>query len=332
MRSIWGANETFALHYGWTLLNGYNMTTKTWYISLIMVFILWGSQHPCFKILSAELPPLPLNALRFTLASLVLFPFVLHKRRIPQRKDLFGIGLLGITGIAVYGILVITGINRSTAVNSSVLLNSHPVITAALAPLLIQEKLSLKKASGIGLGFLGILVVVSGGVNIESILDNQYLAGNFLIVASAFCLALYAIFSKQYVAKYGGVITVFYAMLTGTTLLIFIALINGEISLIFQLSLKTFLLIGYVAVVTTALAWVIWFETNQKIGVIKTGSFFFIIPVSGIMFSAVLLGEKITSSVLTGTGCILVGIYLVQKRSAKYKKAKLPSNSSPTNK
>ncbi len=289
------------------------MNTKAWYLLLITVFILWGSQHPCFKILSHDVPPLSLNALRFMLASLVLFPFVLHKQRIPQKKELCEIAVSGIIGIAMYGILVISGINRSTAVNSSVLLNSHPVITAVLAPLLIQEKLSLKKASGIGLGFLGILVVVSGELNAKNMLANQYLTGNLLILASAFCLTLYVIFSKKYIAKYGGVITVFYAMLSGTTLLIFSVFIKGEIALIFQLSLKTFLLIGYVAVVTTALAWVVWFEAINRIGVIKSGAFFFLIPVSGIAFSAVILGEKITSSAIIGTGSILAGIYLVQK-------------------
>lgn len=296
------------------------MNTKAWYTFLIMVFILWGSQVPSLKILSKELPPFILNALRFTTASLVLLPFALSKRKIPQTKDMFGIAILGIIGIALYGILVITGIQRTTALNSTVLLNSHPVITAGLAPFLIKEKLSLIKSLGIGVGFLGVIVVVSGGLNVRGILNNQYFAGNLLILASALCLALYAILSKTYVTKYSGVTTVFFVLLSGTTLLVLITLTKGQFSFVFRMSAKTILLIGYVAVVTTALAWVLWFEAIKRIGVINTGSFFFILPVSGIVFSAILLREKITSSVVVGTACILVGIYIVQKAPTKREK------------
>ncbi len=279
----------------------------------MLIFILWGSQIPCLKILSEELPPLPLNTFRFSLATLALLPFALFQRTIPRQRDLLGMAGLGWLNITLYGLLAINGLQRTTAVNGTVLLNTHPLITALLSPLLLNETRIRKKAAGLGLGFVGMVVVVNGGLDMRALLHHHALFGNLLVLGAACCLALYAILSKRYVTRYSGVTTVFFVLLSGTIALILLTLLQGEWSLSGVLSVKILLLLGYVAIVTTSLAWVVWFEAIKRIGVIHTSSFFFILPVSGIGFSALFLDEPLTLSVVIGTGCILAGITIVQK-------------------
>ena len=113
--------------------------------------------------------------------------------------------------------------------------------------------------------------------------------------------------------KYGGLITTFYAVLGGTVILLLLSIFTGEINQISNVSLNSFLLIIYVAAVTTALTWVIWFNTIKKIGVIKTGTFFFLIPISGIIASYLILDEALTIFTIIGTILILLGIYVVQR-------------------
>ncbi len=284
------------------------------YILLVLAFVIWGTQHPPIKILSGEIPPFLFNFLRFAIAGLVLLPFVLHRRIEPGRSDLLKISLLGVIGISLYGLLVVVGINLSTATNSAILINSNPLLIAFLAPLLIGEKSSLRKALGIVLGFIGVVLVIADGVNIFSVVGSEYFLGNLLLFGSAFCVAFYSIYNKGFIQKYGGLGATFYAVLAGAVVLFLISLANGEIFQISAVTVDSFLMMGYVAVVTTALTWVIWFNSISKIGVIKTSSFFFLIPVSGIVSSSLILGEVLTPFILIGTIVILSGIYIVQKQ------------------
>src|SRR5947209_3857361 len=105
-----------------------------WYVLLVITFIIWGTQHPPLKILSAELPPFLLNLLRFSIAGLALLPFAVRNKIIPQRRDLLKMSMLGIVQIAAFGVLTVIGIRLSTSTNSSSLINSNPLIVALLAP------------------------------------------------------------------------------------------------------------------------------------------------------------------------------------------------------
>ncbi|MBD3305101.1 EamA family transporter [candidate division KSB3 bacterium] len=291
------------------------MTLDRWNILIILTFVVWGTMHPPLKIVSDALPPLLVNLLRFSLALGVLTPFMLRQNRIPTIRDLLKISALGIVGIALYGVLVVAGLHRSTAVNSSILLNTHPVIAAFVAPLLIQEKhLHRRGIVGIIVGFLGVTVVVTNGFHLGGVLDMKYLQGNLLLLLSALCLAVYAMCSKFFIPAYGSLVTTYFAVLAGTLMLLLSTLITGDIASLSQVSLTHFLCIGYIAIVVTAIAWVVWFKAIERIGVIRAETLFFLIPISGVITSAVFLDEPITGMTLAGAALILAGIYLVQKK------------------
>ncbi len=283
------------------------------YALIILVFIVWGTQHPPIKILSAEIPPLLLNFLRFSIALIFLLPFVLRQKIIPKKNDMVVIMSLGIIGISLFGLLSVSGIKLSTATNSAILINSNPLLIAILAPFLIKEATNWKRRAGLLIGFAGVLLSISNGFDLINIIQSDYFTGNILLFASAFCIALYAIYNKKYIKKYGGLVTTFYALLGGTALLLLITISSGEINQIVNVSVQSYFLLGYVAIITTALTWVMWFGLINKIGVTKTGAFFFMIPISGILSSGLILREQLTIFTAIGTLLILIGVYIVQK-------------------
>lgn len=150
------------------------MTKKVSRLSkLVIVFILWGSQHPALKVLAEEVPPFLFNSVKFLIAAFVLFFFV-RKRSFPRGSALMRLAVLGFTGISCYGILSIVGIKHSTATNSSVILNCHPVLAVLLGVVVLKERLSPVGMGGVLVGFLGTLIVVGGG-GLQSVYTNQHL-------------------------------------------------------------------------------------------------------------------------------------------------------------
>lgn len=291
------------------------MKSDRWYILIILTFLIWGTQHPCLKLLSDELPPLLINLVRFSMILLVLLPFVAAQKIVSTKRDVLKMAALGLLGIALYGFLVVSGLRRSTSINGSILLNTHPLIAAIVAPYLVKETFHLRGVFGIITGFAGMMLVILQGFQFQSVVDIRYLGGNLLLFLAAICLALYAVCSKFLVPRYGSLVTTFYAVLAGTVVLLAGAGVSGEIFQIGALSRKHLLLLVYVAVMTTALTWVVWFKAIQKLGVFKAEPLFFLLPVSGMLSARIFLGEQLSGISVVGIIFILTGIYMVQKEA-----------------
>lgn len=285
-----------------------------WYLIIIVTFIIWGTQHPALKILSGKMSPILFNLLRYSFAGLTLFPFVLRNKIKIDRGDLTKIAALGFIGIFLFGILNIVGVRLSTATNNAILLNSWPLLLVFIAPVLIDEKITKKAMIGTVLGFIGVIAVVTNGNNIIGLIQSEFFRGNLLIVLSGLCLAIYSTLSKKYIEKYGGLAVTFFAIAAGSILLLALSIASGEISGLSHISLSSLLLVLWIALPTTALTYVVWFKSIDKIGLVKTSSFFFLIPISGILTSNIFLKEPITIFTVIGTLLILAGVYIVQRK------------------
>jgi len=285
-----------------------------WYIILFATFIMWGTQHPALKILSGEMSPVIFNLFRYSIAGLALLPFVFKNRVKIAKNDLVKISFLGFIGIFLFGVLNLIGVKLSTASNNAILLNSWPLFVVLIASLLLKEKTTKKAIIGILLGLSGIVLVVTNGVGMSDLLKSEFFKGNLLILLSGLCIAVYSVFSKKYIEKYGGLNVTFYAIISGTVLLLLSSLLSREIFTLPRIDANSLLLLSWVAIPTTALTYVIWFMSINRIGVVKTSSFFLLIPVSGVLTSAIFLDEKITLYTIIGILLILSGIYLVQRK------------------
>jgi len=287
----------------------------SWYLILIATFIIWGTQHPVLKILSDKIDPFLFNFLRYSIAGLALAPFILKNKISVEKRDLTRILFLGFFGIALFGILNFVGVKLSTATNNAILLNSWPLLAVFLAPLLIGEKITKKVVVATLIGFAGVVLIITQGkgIGIDNLLKSEFFLGNILILLSGLCLALYSIFSKRFIKKYGSLNITFYAIVAASITLLFLSILGQKLFLINQISLNSAFLILWVALPTTALTYVIWFKSIDKIGLVKTNSFFFLIPASGILASTIFLNEKITYFTVLGTLLILSGIYTLQR-------------------
>jgi len=286
-----------------------------WYIVLTLTYIFWGTQAPALKALSREVPLSLMTFLRFFMACLAILPFFLAvKNRKPiEKSDLKTMAFLGFLGVALYGMINITGIKLSTAVNQAIILHTWPLVATVLAPFLINEKVGRWVYAGLTLGFIGLVVVVSEG-NLDSLIDSKYLLGNILIFLSGVTLALYSLFNKKYNHKYGGITMTFYSFLIGSFFLLLFMLISGDAKEITHISLKNWLLLFWAGVPTLALTWLIWFRAMREIGLVKANSFFLLIVPSGIFFSSLFLKETVTPLKLAGAALVLSGLYIVQTK------------------
>ncbi|MFO7850508.1 MAG: DMT family transporter, partial [Spirochaetia bacterium] len=204
-----------------------------WYFVLLLVMLGWATVYPLSKYIVDTTGPLLLSFLRYFLAVIPLIPFVvLETRREKGRstitpRDLLGISLIGVFGIAGFSTLMYFGVMLSTATNSSLLVNTQPIIATLCAPLIVGEMFTPGRLIGAIIGVIGMSFVVTGGDFSIALLEKGYLLGNILLIGAAAAMAFYGILIKRYVNKYGSLRPTFITMLVGSVLLLIPVLVSG---------------------------------------------------------------------------------------------------------
>jgi len=193
-----------------------------------------------------------------------------------------------------------------TASLASLFNATTPIFTALLAHLLTKdEKISKIKIAGILVGFVGMIILL-----LPKGFGNFEFAGVFAILA-AISYAIAGIFGKR-LKEYNPIFNVF-GMLSASSLvmyLLFFSSINSvEVNSFYEF--KDLILL---AVVSTSIAYIIYFRLLFSVGAVKLLLVTYLIPISASILGIFLLDEEFTISMLVGAGIIFVSLWLINKR------------------
>lgn len=164
---------------------------------LVGLALLWGSNFTLIKLGVAEIPPVTLTAARMLLGA-VLLVAVAVARGSPWPRDRRAWGwllLLSVFGSGLPHGLVAWGEQTVASGLAAILMALVPVAAMVLAHLLTaDERMSWRRAAGVGLGFGGMLVLV--GVDALSGLGHA-VAAQLAIAGAALCFALNAVIARR---------------------------------------------------------------------------------------------------------------------------------------
>lgn len=281
-------------------------------VLLLLMVLIWGSNFTAIKYSLEDLLPLSFNALRFTLASLVMLIAALLTRKgfklAPgDGRRLFLLGLLGNT---CYQSLFITGMSHTRAGNAALILATTPLFTAILGRIRKHEYFTGRGVAGLLLAFAGIVTIVVSGRGEVSL--GETVLGDGLLLASTVCWSLYTVGSKHLVHKYGSMKATTIMMASGTPFLLLVcapSLLRQDWSRVRPVAWAGVVYSGLFAI---ALAYLIWSYGVRKIGSTRTAIYSNITPIVALLVAWPALGESPTLGQLTGAVVILVGVYLVR--------------------
>ena len=296
------------------------MKKSTWSLVLVLAMAAWASFYPFTKIIQGTIDPLLLAFFRFFFASIVLLPVVIASKKLtlPLRNE--WLPLLVIAAFAVVPTaLTAVGIKLSSSIVGSILVNTNPLFAAALAPLLITEHVTLKRARALVLGFVGIVVIILNGQSVQSLFQSTYFTGSLLLIGSSILSALFAIYAKKYIRKYGGLYVTFFTVAPGTLILALLLLFHGGFAQVPSLPPLTWLFAILNGVLATAIPYVVWSSSVKHLDVTTATSFKLLIPVFAALYSLAFLKENFTPWMLAGMILTGIGVYLVQREETTAK-------------
>jgi drug/metabolite transporter (DMT)-like permease len=288
------------------------------HVQLLALVLIWAVNFSVIKIGLAILNPLGFNALRFLLASIVVF-LVLRRAGpvpIPAREDRGRIILLGLLGNLVYQLLFIHGMDRTRAGNASLLLAGTPILTAVLSTRLGHEHVDVRLWIGILLTVLGIgLVVIAGNAGLR--MDRSTLTGDLLMLCTSAVWSVYTVGARKPIARYGPVAVTAWTLWIGAVGLILVGVPDLVRTAWSAVPVRLWVSVLYSGGLGIGIAYILWYRGVGSIGNARTASYSNLVPAFALAAAWPLLGEEPTAGQLLGAVVIIGGITLANLRPAR---------------
>lgn len=273
---------------------------------------LWGTTFVSARSLLAEgqIDPLSLSVFRFIIAAVVMAGvacFSMPKSFFSiAARDFLSFASLAFCGVTGMTTLLFYGQATTGAINSSVIMQMNPFIIMLLC-LFLGERLSFTQ-------LLGAIIALGGSLFVVEALDakglhltGSHMNGDFLIFLSALCWAVYSVFSKNIIMRYGAINATAWIMIFGAVELLLIYLFSGTAKLIPSESMP-WVHILYIGIFPSALAFWAWYEAASKIPVKLLNISQFLTPAFTVILSIILLGEKPHLFQYMGIALVAAGI------------------------
>lgn len=287
------------------------------YLLLALTALFWAGNAVLARALHHLLPPVTMAFWRWTLAALLLLPFVLrpmYRQRALLRANWARLVLLGALSVTSYNTFLYSALQTTTATNGVLINSMTPLLIAFSGWLLFNIELGWKQQLGIVLSFIGMTVIVSrGDTAVLAQLDFNH--GDFLLIGGALSWALYTVFLRWRPAGIGAAAFLGATVIIGAALLLPLYLIEVASGRIAVWNAASIAGMAYFVVFPSALAYLFWNRAVQQVGANRAGLFLYLIPLLGVALAVTFLGERLHLFHLAGAALIFTGIYLATART-----------------
>jgi drug/metabolite transporter (DMT)-like permease len=276
--------------------------------AVVAAALFWSSSYAVTKQVLADVGPLSIGAIRFTLAALLLGVMVRLARRRParpdarQRRQLYLSGFLGIT---VYFVLENVGVDLSTASDASLIVATYPLMTMLLELVVFRTRLPLPRVTGVLLATVGAFLVVRNGAEVGG---SSRWVGDILLLLGGLAWAGYNVLGKRASAGQNAMSVTYYQTLAGAAGFLLASLLEaGDWRMP---DVATSSLLVYLAVACSVGGFLLYNYGLHRMASSVAVNILNLVPVFGVIGAVVINGESIRLAQAAGGVIIIVGVAL----------------------
>ena len=280
---------------------------------LLVAVILLGTNPVAVKYAVSAFAPLPFVALRFTVAGLLLLGAVRYLSGSGggvERKDLLAMVGVGALGVGATNMLFTSGVNLTNASDTALIYAVVPVWGMILGFVLGLEKPTLSGMLGVGIAFLGTIVVVYSGLGGS----GSSLEGNLLVLGATVCWGSYTVLSLPLLEKYSPMVVAAYTMLFGGLAASPFALPSFLSVEWDAMNVGVWSAVAYSTILVAAIGFFAWQSGASFLGANKVLVYQYLITFVGVISGIVFLGERLGVEKIIGGAIILFGVYLARRQ------------------
>jgi drug/metabolite transporter (DMT)-like permease len=272
---------------------------------LVYLGAVWGAAFLFFRVASPEMGPLWTAEIRVAIAGLVLALFSGRTALAAARRQPVAILVVGATFSAIPFTLLAFATLSLPASLASLIMATTPLFTAIVSAVWLRQRLSRGVVFGLVLGF-GAVVFLLGGSPID------IGPASILAVIAGLGAALSYAFAGTFVRRrLSGVAPLDLAtgqLVAAALILLPISLASGIPAVPSPAAAGSLVTMG---IVSTAIAWPVYFRIAGRTTATAASSSTFVVPMFGIFWGGLVLGEHVGPELLAGFGLVLVSLVLV---------------------
>jgi drug/metabolite transporter (DMT)-like permease len=293
------------------------------WVSLLIVWLVWGSTYLAIRVGVETIPPLLLAAARNLVAGLIMFPLALRSHRAAARAP----GGTGSSwpsraewrGCAIVGVLLLVA-NAAVGIGEKTVPSGLAALLVATVPLwllgidagLNHARLGLAPLAGLALGLAGVALLSglgrSGGFSP---------VGVVIILGAAAMWALGTIMARRVTIPASPALASGMQLLSGGIVLTVLAAVSGEFGSLrlAQVSAGSWFALGYLIVMGSIVAFSAYGIAVRALPTATVATYAYVNPVIAVLLGTLILNERLTPLTFGGGALIVGAVVLVVRRS-----------------
>ena len=291
------------------------------WVSLLIVWVVWGSTYLAIRVGVETIPPLLLAAARTLVAGLIMFPLAMRGRRAaaggrrprswPTRAEWLGCAIVG-------GLLLVA--NGAVGVGEKTVPSGLAALLVATVPLWLLGMDAGLNHTRIGPALIAGLALGLAGVGLLSGLGGRgagvSATGVVIILIAAAGWALGTIMARRVTLPARPALASGMQLLSGGAVLLALAAATGEVSSfrLAEVSARSWLALGYLIVIGSIVAFSAYGIAVRTLPTATVATYAYVNPVIAVLLGTLILNERLTPAMLGGGALIVAAVVLVVRR------------------
>ena len=285
------------------------------HLKLIGMAALWGGSWPCGRVLAQALPPLTAATWRFGIALVLLVGWMQASGGFKRLRQLTarqwcGLAAGGAVGVFSYAMFFMLGLSHVAAGRAALVVTTNPVATTLIAAWWFGERLNWRIGAGMALAAAGALIVMTHGAP-WTLFAGSVGKGELMLLGCVATWVAYTLIGRRLLAGIDALTTTTVTAGFGLAMLFVAALaFEGRSGLASPLhaGATTWVVMGFLAAGATVLAYAWYFEGVAALGAGAAAGYISLVPVFGVLFATLWLGEPVDASIVVGGALAVAGM------------------------
>lgn len=288
---------------------------------LIAAMLLVGSNVGVGKSIVAFIPVSLFALLRFVIAMAVLWPLLRpSKMRKVQRGEWANLFLQALFGTFMFTLLMLNGVQRTSAVAAGVITSTIPAVVALFSWLFLKERPNGRALISIALAIVGVVVInvaqSTGGAHEagRAHSDSSFI-GNLMVLGAVCCESFYVILSRRLTQTLPAIDICAYTHFFGFLLMLplgFSTLVSFDYT---SVSLSVWSLVLWYGLSASIFSFWLWMKGIRHVDGSLAGVFSGLLPIAAALYGIVFLGERPTVAHGIALACVVAGIVLASVKT-----------------
>lgn len=289
------------------------------YVLAVISVIFWSFNVLISHYMAGKLAPFQIAFGRWSIAALVLIPFTLksviaHKKvlKIHWKRIL----VMSLCAVVLQNTIVYQAGKTAAVINMALLGTVGPIFLVIFSKVFLHTTISLKQIFGFCIALCGVLTIISKG-HFSDIVHIPLVPGDFWMLLMTVVFGIYGVLQTQKIDI--PPLTLLATMIfTGLLILIPIFCFSLFVAPIRYVPVDAVLMIVYLGLFPSIISYLCWNIALGKIGALKTGLIYYLMPVLSTIEAYFLIGEKIITAQLIGGSLVIGGVFITAYHHPKH--------------